>query len=289
MLINREYQNPLYISTIYLPPTACFDNSLETLEEVASNILSNKADWVLCGDLNIDLSNSKLNKSKKALSHFITSNQLTQLIKQPTRTTIKSSTLIDHIYTNLDHNLTTAGTIKYGLSDHDLIFVIIKKHTKPTPRESFKCRSLTRYSLENLNGELNNLDWTSLDSMTDVNKGWQLLHNNYLKALDKIAPFVNMINVKQRKTWTSPELMSLIRERDIKKSMADTLLNNDSNQEFKKLRNKVKRTVIKTKRSFVLSKLNDSSNNPKVYWRELNNLFSPLPTTKPTEIILSEN
>lgn len=289
VIINRDHQNPLYISTIYLPPTACFEKSLETLEEIAAYILNIKADWVLCGDMNVDLSSTNLNKSKKALSYFSNSNQLNQLINQPTRTTPNSSTLIDHIYTNLDYNHTYSGTIKYGVSDHDLIYIIIKKHPSHTPKETFTCHSLSRYTIENLNIEFINTDWTSFDNMLDVNTGWHLLHNIYQHALDRVAPFVTMNNVKQRKSWTSPELMSLIRERDHKKLMADKLLNNNSNKEFKKLRNKVKRTVIKTKRSFVLSKLNDSTNNPRNYWKELNNLFSPSPITRTSELILSDN
>lgn len=289
VVINREFQNPLYISTIYLPPSACLQNSLEILEEIAFYILNIKADWVLCGDLNVDLSSLNQNKDKKALMHFSASNQLSQLIKHPTRVTASSSSLIDHIYTNLDHNLTHSGIIKYGLSDHDLIYVIIKKHIAHTPKESFTCRSVSRYTLENLKIEFDNQNWTSFDNMINVNSGWHLLYNSYLTALDRVAPFVNMNNVKQRKSWTSPELMSLITERDHKKLTADTLLNNTSNQEFKKLRNKVKRAVIKTKRSFVLSKLNDPTNNPKKYWKELNSLFSPSSTTNNTELIISDN
>lgn len=90
--------------------------------------------------------------------------------------------------------------------------------------------------------------------MVDVDQGWQHLHDNFIKALDKVAPIIIMNNVKQRKCWTTLELMSLIRERDHKKATADALLNNKDNEEFKKIRNKVKRLIIKSKRAYILNK-----------------------------------
>lgn len=65
-------------------------------------------------------------------------------------------------------------------------------------KETFTCRTLTGYTLENLDFELKSLDWSSFDNMVDVDQGWQHLHDNFIKALDKVAPIIIMNNVKQR-------------------------------------------------------------------------------------------
>lgn len=120
--------------------------------------------------------------------------------------------------------------------------------------------------------------------MKDVDSGWQLMYNNCLEALNKVAPLITMHNVKQQKCWTTPELMSLIRERDNKKLTADAVLNDKANVEYKELRNKFKRAVIKSKRAYVLSKLEDSTNSPKPYRKELNNLFNPSNSAKKAKL-----
>lgn len=128
--IQRPYQPVLYVSTVYIPPTANIKLAMDSLDEVANVILNAKSDWVLGGDLNTDLLDTKNNTKQKALANFVSSNQLNQLIKQPTRTTERSSTLIDHIYTNLDHNYTKAGLIKYGVN----IYYYKKTHGYTTER-----------------------------------------------------------------------------------------------------------------------------------------------------------
>ena len=45
-----------------------------------------------------------------------------QLVCDPTRVTENSSTLIDHIYTNFDENITHVHVCKISISDHYAIF-----------------------------------------------------------------------------------------------------------------------------------------------------------------------
>lgn len=75
--------------------------------------------------------------------------------------------------------------------------------------------------------------------------------------------------------WTNADIMQDLRKRDNLKAKADTLLKNDAFIEFKKTRNKIKRDVIKAKRSFIMNKINDAKNNPKQYWNELYRVFNP--------------
>ena len=47
---------------------------------------------------------------------------LSQLIKSPTRITIDSSTLLDHILTNTPEKITQKGTYETAIFDHQIIF-----------------------------------------------------------------------------------------------------------------------------------------------------------------------
>ena len=52
--------------------------------------------------------------------------QLEQLITEPTRCTMYTSTLIDLIYTNYPNRVVASGVIHLGTSDHALIYSVRK-------------------------------------------------------------------------------------------------------------------------------------------------------------------
>ena len=56
------------------------------------------------------------------LSHTV----LLQLITTPTRITNTSSTLIDHIYTNISAHYIQSGCIEAGISDHLPVYAIFE-------------------------------------------------------------------------------------------------------------------------------------------------------------------
>ena len=63
-----------------------------------------------------------------------------QLIKEPTRVTKSSATIIDLIFTNLVDNIATFGVIRLhvGILDHSLIYAVRKfavPKTRPTIKE----------------------------------------------------------------------------------------------------------------------------------------------------------
>ena len=50
-----------------------------------------------------------------------------QIITEPTRIGMNSSTLRDDIYSNNTSYIKQSGVIRLGLSDHDLIYIVRKK------------------------------------------------------------------------------------------------------------------------------------------------------------------
>lgn len=280
VIIDRNFQPNLCISVIYIPPTANIQEAIKHMDCIAEEIAKENLHWILCGDLNVDLKDKKLPKPLRQLNKFSSRNLLTQLIKTPTRKTPTSASLIDHIYTNIDSSMTTSDVITYGVSDHDLIYIIVKKETLlPKSIESFTCRKMTQYTIDLLDYYLNTADWSEFLNMPNVDVGWSLLYSMFTRALSITAPFIIMRGVKSRQVWTSSELLELIRLRDAEKEKVDSLCSNDSYTEYKKLRNKVKRKIIKDKRNHIRFKIDSTSNNTKKYWKEINSLFKPSVST----------
>ena len=75
------------------------------------------------GDFNV---NYNSNSDSKEFKSIITPNGLKQIIKQPTRVTDTSSSLIDLVFTNCPLNITHACAIISLLSDHNMIGTVRK-------------------------------------------------------------------------------------------------------------------------------------------------------------------
>lgn len=159
--ISRENQKAVYTTVVYIPPKANISDAISHLDSLAEHLSDTNTDWVICGDFNIDLSRGSQNRHKKSLHNFSSRYQLRQLIHSSTRTCKTSSTIIDHIYSNIDTDLLNANVLKYGVSDHDLTFVTIKKATPNKERESFVCCNMRDYTLDYLPVSINNLNWSS--------------------------------------------------------------------------------------------------------------------------------
>ena len=52
--------------------------------------------------------------------------QLSQLIDDATRVTMKTTSLIDHVATNTPEKISHSGVIRTGIGDHSLVFSIRK-------------------------------------------------------------------------------------------------------------------------------------------------------------------
>lgn len=109
----------------------------------------------------------------------------------------------------------------------------------------------------------------------DLNFSLSLLIDIYLSCLDTITPEFTIYNVKEAEAWASETLQHLVRQRDTKKVQVDKLFQNKAFEEFKILRNQVKRSVVKSKHDSIRGRLSDLDQNPKKFWSELNKI-SPM-------------
>ena len=118
--LRLPHVKPIVIIALYRPegPVEVFNR----IEAMVSKISEEKKEFILMGDLNCNL----LMKDSSETKHIVQigdTNGMTQIIKDPTRTTSDMQTLIDHIVTNRPKNIAEGGVIPCGISDHDLIYI----------------------------------------------------------------------------------------------------------------------------------------------------------------------
>ena len=125
--IIKPHSKPFLVATVYRPPSASseFFDHFEKLIKATDD--ENKEIYVL-GDLNCDIlkADEDSNFPTKKIKSLYELYQLSQLIDKPTRITMTTKSLIDHIVTNAPEKISNTGVIHTGISDHSLIFAIRK-------------------------------------------------------------------------------------------------------------------------------------------------------------------
>ena len=81
---------------------------------------------IILGDLNCNYLTNSDNSQLTQLKLIGEVYQLTQLIKEPTRVTQISSTLIDIIFTSDPSKIILSGVSHIGISDHSLVYAVCK-------------------------------------------------------------------------------------------------------------------------------------------------------------------
>ena len=133
---------PFIITSVYLP-----DVSVDVFREVESLVRlldKENKESIIIEDTNCDLLTPSYNL-RTLMNNF----GLTQLIKEPTRITVSTQTLIDHIIINRPEFILHSGVIRCGISDHDSIYMV-KRLRIPKLKAKPKILNVRNYKRFNL-------------------------------------------------------------------------------------------------------------------------------------------
>ena len=129
---------PFLVCTLYRPPSAQSE-WINLFEEELSIAQSTGLEIILMGDFNIDCT-SCINKKWQNLVQLF---DLSQLVSEPTHITETTSTLIDHIYTTHQENITECFVAHYAISDHFPVCITRKVNKKISKKDhtttTFRC------------------------------------------------------------------------------------------------------------------------------------------------------
>ena len=108
------------LCTVYRPPSSPI-SFLEDLEKAFLDSLLAGMEVIIIGDLNCNLQGNC--PDGRALFDFCSTLNLTQLVKEPTRVTERSQTLIDIVLTTNENIVNFCEVKSSTISDHSLAFV----------------------------------------------------------------------------------------------------------------------------------------------------------------------
>jgi len=199
----------LLVGCIYRPPD--YKDFLGPFNQVL-DIICHRANILLLGDFNIDLSKANTPLSTE-FKQILAAANLTNIIRNHTRITDKSKSLIDLAITADQSKINQRGSFETGISDHDLIFATVNLFKPKAPPKIIIVRNYRQINIADVRKNLELVPWHIMDIFDDVDdKVW--CWNRLFK--DTISDHVKTRKVKVRSNnqpWMTGEIRKSINSR----------------------------------------------------------------------------
>ncbi|CAB3992224.1 Hypothetical predicted protein [Paramuricea clavata] len=230
-----------------------------------SYALTLKKDIFVVGDLNCNL--LKSGPESDALNELCSSLNLFQLIKEPTRVTLQSSSLIDVILTSNTSLVVESGVEETHISDHFLVYSILKLKLPKKLPDYMVIRSFKNYSSEAFKNDLEQLIWQENPIDQGVNQRLDIFNQKFLSVLDMHAP-IKTVKIKRRLCpFVDQEIVQLMKKRNALHKLARQTLQALDWDRYRSCRNQIKRKLRESERKFVYKRINDKNSNNNSLWK----------------------
>ena len=274
MEIITPHSRPFLVTTIYRPPNSTHD-FFESFDKFIKMIDDENKEIYILGDLNCDMLKPEPDSATNKVKSLYELYQLSQLIKEATRVTMTTSSLIDHIVTNTPEKISDSGVIHTGISDHSLVFAIRKISVTKNRENIVETRNMKNFDDKKFIEDLMQQHWENVYFFAeDPNTKWEIWKKLFLEVLDKHAPLQQKKIRAKRIPWiTSPIKELIINTRGkLKRKAIITNLECDW-ENYKRIRNRVNIELKNAKKEYYSTRIADEGNNPKKAWKTINNLL----------------
>ena len=236
----------LLLGYIYRPPDdyTFYDKFYNILE----NTVKNRKNVVILGDFNSDLI-AKGYEGRRLL-RILGSHDLHNVIKEPTRVTETTSTLLDLLITTDTSKITASGTFDPGLSDHCLIYGIIKLTRSRTSPKYINAKNYKRVNVDRLKHDFSTAPWSAIEAFEDVDDvawAWETLYK------DIISEHIPQRRVKIRSDnlpWMNSNIRKIMNKRYKVLKRAKQTRSAEHWAEYKKLRNQVTKLLRESEANY---------------------------------------
>lgn len=236
--------------------------------------LAVKVDSVIClGDTNIDLLSKSCSKANY-LRQLLKANNAIQLIKEPTRVTRHSATLLDHIIVDKSAEIERNGVIDaanirdhrfMNITDHRMIFCTLTCSKRKNKAKFITYRDFSKFDGQRAINHMASIDWNSVNQFQDVNEIEKVISGNIKIIYDEQAPVVCKKVTRKKTPWLNDEIKQLSKMKKDCHKIYWTSRKQDDWENYRLIRNRLNGLMWKAKREFFKDKLS-SSRNPKEFW-----------------------
>ena len=272
--LSRTKCRPVLICCAYRAPGFDFANFISNLEISMTKVNLEKCDFVLLGDLNANMLPFSRKKEKQELKKFATSHDLTQLITEATRVTETCQSLLDVILVNNDHRINDSGVVPVSLSDHYLVYCVLKAGVIKAPPKTIEYRSYKNFDANTFLADLNNVPWHIIENEEDIDDAVFIWNHLFSEIADLHAP------VKRRRIrgvplpWLNDTISEVMKDRDFHHRKAVKTNSAFHWARYRKLRNRVNREVKAAKSKYYCDLILEAKGDSGKIWKAVNEVSS---------------
>lgn len=287
--INRPKAKSILVGCVYRAPDVSLDASIEELNSCISNIPPSY-EICLLGDFNVDFLTSNKTKiictQRRKMKNFAITNDLEQLITIPTRITELTKSAIDLLFVNNGHRIVSCGSLVSSISDHQVIFCIMKSGVPKGPPKTLEYRSFKSYDKNAFVRDVNDIDW---DSIIDANENIEDKVNKWTDVFGNIAnahaPVKTMRVKGTHVPWMNTKLREAMRDRDYYHRRATKTSRAGDWEKYRKLKSFVAREVKRNKSEYYRELIDTNKGKPDELWKCINEVTGRKNKTSPSCIM----
>lgn len=268
ILIEEQDAPKFILGFVYLHPAIKWEEAINELRNQVDELTGKyKGEVIIMGDTNCDLLKEKISGKSKFLINTLS--EYKQLISKPTRIkqTIKgkTTTLIDHVFTNMPTRIITTEVIQPGVSDHHMTLITRKRKCPKLKREYKEVRQFNKMNPENFVKSIQK-DLKRCDNSLNVNEMMDFFQSIIMKHLDIHAPKKRKYVVINNAPWINGNIKRLMHIRAIYKRKLNE--GNEGNYQYyrdlyNKQRNLVTNEIRRNKKTYFYSRLKEAEKNNK--------------------------
>lgn len=281
--INLPKTKPIIVGTVYRAPS-CTVDYLEKVDSIFQKCNSIYDDIYILGDFNLDIS-KKCNIRK--ISSLARNSNTEQLIKEYTRITEKSKSILDLIFVSRPEFVVSSGVHSLGLSDHSLIYVVRKHKQIKLPPRVIKSRCFKNFNEIDFINTIQNTDWNCccIDNVNTALSKWQTLFN---KACNQHAPYKEKKVKGYLPEWINGEFLQLSKDRDFYYAKAHKTNNQADWNMARSLRNKVNNMKYYLKKNYCNEAVTKNMHDSKKLWKTIKKII-PSKSSNVPSVVNSES
>lgn len=257
----------LGLAVVYRPD----DSSLGSLNIISDVVMCFHShdiqQFVILGDFNVNLLSNR--PSSKFFNELLSQHSCLQLVKDPTRVTESSESLLDPVITNLNLDNVSANVLDFCFSDHNVVTCTVDVECGK-PAVSYKVvRSFRNFDFEQFLHDASAIHWDCIYYLNSLDEKVAFLTGNLLKLFDAHAP-LKVIRVRHNKRcspWFTHTLKIL--RRRVRESWRRYVRSKHPphRRYYTSLRNFYNSALIREKRSYFSTKIREYRGNTRQLWQ----------------------
>ncbi len=263
--IKNKSHSKLTVGITYRPPAQSSEIDSIIYDQIVETCC--QGDAVIFGDFNLPVTKwgEPINShTGLGLYRNLQESSLYQLVNKPTR----GENILDLILAT-DDNLVNNVEVgdEFSTSDHRIISFNLKFNRDLGQESHEKIPDYKKANFAKLKIAIENTDWNTINTTSDIEESWQNFNSLYNKAVDACVPMRNRRTIRNFKPkWWNNNIKTCLTEKKRAHQKFKSTQNNNDKIAYDIQRRRTKKLIKQSKRNLEAHIANNSKANPKEFY-----------------------